>query len=172
MEQGCQQPRPRAAQRMANGDRPAVDVDDLRDRLPGLRSLPATGWQRLHSAPPDRYRSSASRPAARPSSSPGQAPRPSPAAARRQTQRRQMRANGLRFNSLAFSALITSRAAAPSFKPDELPAVTVPPSFANAGFKFCQRLQRRIAARAFIRIHHLWVALFLAGRRPPERSPP
>ena len=41
---------------------------------------------------------------------------------------------GLTPSSLAFSSLITTTAAAPSLIPEELPAVTKPPSFLNAGF--------------------------------------
>ena len=43
------------------------------------------------------------------------------------------RASGFRPSSRAFSALISSRAAAPSFSPEELPAVTVP-FLRKAGF--------------------------------------
>ena len=39
---------------------------------------------------------------------------------------------GFNLNSCAFSALINKTAAAPSFSPDEFPAVTLP-SFRNAG---------------------------------------
>ena len=50
-----------------------------------------------------------------------------------------MRASGLRFNAFAFSALMINNAAAPSFNPDEFPAVTVPPSLAKAGLSFAKR---------------------------------
>jgi hypothetical protein len=45
-------------------------------------------------------------------------------------------ARGLKPNSLHFSSGAISRAHAPSFTPDELPAVTVPFSFANTGLSF------------------------------------
>ena len=52
-----------------------------------------------------------------------------------------MRASGVRPSARAFSADITTTAAAPSFTPGALPAVTLP-SFLNAGFSAGQRLRR------------------------------
>ena len=45
------------------------------------------------------------------------------------------RARGFRPRAAARSALIKSSAAAPSFRPEELPAVTVPPSLRKAGLR-------------------------------------
>ena len=47
-----------------------------------------------------------------------------------------MRARGVRPRRLASSSVMTITAAAPSFRPDALPAVTVP-SLENAGRSFC-----------------------------------
>jgi hypothetical protein len=44
---------------------------------------------------------------------------------------------------------MTSTAAAPSFNPDEFPAVTVPPSFLKAGLSLA-RLSMGIAARTLV----------------------
>ena len=47
------------------------------------------------------------------------------------------RAMGFSPSSLAFSSDMITMAAAPSFTPEALPAVTVPFSFLNTGRSFC-----------------------------------
>ena len=64
----------------------------------------------------------------------------------------QARASGFKPNSFAFLSLITSTAAAPSFNPEELPAVTVP-FLRKAGCELRQRFQAGITARALVGSH-------------------
>ncbi len=75
-----------------------------------------------------------------------------------------MRTMGVAPSSFACLALVTTRAAAPSFTPGALPAVTVP-SFLKAGFSAAQDFDRGVFARRFVFVEDdRGCALFLGGQ--------
>ena len=62
-----------------------------------------------------------------------------------------MRTSGLMPRRLASASVISTAAAAPSLRPEALPAVTVP-SLSKAGRSFCHRVQRRAVADILVLI--------------------
>ena len=179
VQQGGQDARSRAAQRMTQRNRPAVDVGDrlAPARAPCITASDCTAKASFSSTRPMSSILSPARCSALRVAGTGPRPMMRGGDARRGARRRcapWVSGPARR----AFSALISSSAAAPSFSPEEFPAVTVP-FLRKAGLQACQRFQGGIAARALVGRHQQRVALLLRDGAParflrrtcPSRSP-
>ena len=135
VDQRRQHARAAGADRMAERDRSAVDVDLRRIESAARGSRRPTAPQTPRSTRTDRCRAIV-RPGARraPCGPPAPGRSPSPSDRRRSTRTPGCARAACVPTAVAFAAVATTSAAAPSLMPDALPAVTVP-SFLNAGFR-------------------------------------
>ena len=131
--------------------------------LQQLHDRQRLGGERLVESRSGRCRPASGRPAPAPCASPAPGRCPSPTDRRRPPPSPGSRTFGFRPSSFARSSDMISSAAAPTLSGLELPAVTVPPSGMNAGFRAPQRLQAGVAADALVLGQQLLAALLVAA---------
>ncbi len=134
----------RCPDRVTDGDRTAIDVDDF--RVPAKVLVDAQAWAAKASLASTRSRSSIFQPA-RSSAlrEAGIGPVPMICGSTPAVAQETIRAIGVMPRRDASPSLISTAAAAPSLMPDALPAVTVP-SLSKAGFSFCMPSSVRAGA--------------------------